>query len=159
MAGREIPGLWQAAAGALGALHSGAFGEFALLSMVLPSSAGEQLLLPRTQLALGIFCVETRGAGLPLHPCSRFPNGIHFTAFPAISFPKAGSAPPAAPFQSQSQGSSHPQRSFQGCSSHAVTSWNAARRLPAIPAGLTPSSFCHQEIIVPDNALKQLLFQ
>lgn len=73
--GREIPGLWQAAAGALGALHSGAFGEFALLSMVLPSSAGEQLLLPRTQLAPGIFCMETKGVALPLCPCSRFPNG------------------------------------------------------------------------------------
>lgn len=94
---REIPGLWQAAAGALGALHSGAFGEFALLSMVLPSSAGEQLLLPRTQLAPGIVCMETKGADLPLHPYSCFPNGIHFTAFPGVSFPKAGSAPLAAP--------------------------------------------------------------
>lgn len=84
-----------------------------------------------------------------------------FTLLPFLAFLSQKLAQPLLqhPPQSQSQGGSRPQRSFQGCSSRSVTSWNAVRCLPAIPASLTPSSFCHQEIIVPDNALKQLLFQ
>lgn len=62
--------------GALGALHAGAFGEFALF---FPWFCLH--LLPRTRLALGIFCMETKGAALPLRPCSRFPNGRENSLF------------------------------------------------------------------------------
>lgn len=60
------------------------------------------------------------------------------------------------PPQSQSQGSSHPQVLPKAA---PATLLPLGMPCAAFPAGLTPSSFCHQEIIVPDNALKQLLFQ
>lgn len=122
---------------ALGALHSRAFGEFAPFSMVLPSSAGEQLLLPRTQLALGIFCMETKGARLPLCPYSCFPNGIHFTAFAGISSPEAQPLLQHPP-QSQSQGNPHPQ----GFPKAAPASLLPVGMLRAFPQSL-PASLHH----------------